>query len=91
MSDKQTIRFNVNDHVRVRLTAHGKEVLKSNHDELFTKIGLIEKYPFHPPKEDADGWSVWQLWHLMHELGHATGMGLELCFDTTIEFVLPKD
>lgn len=39
-----------------------------------------------PPVEDSDGWSSWQLWNLMQELGPHIYIGCEIPFETTIEF-----
>lgn len=77
------MKFNINDNVRVKLTRHGRDILKSNHGD------------FHiPKKEDADGWSSWQLWILVQEFGdpcRATeANNWELPFETDIEIVESK-
>jgi len=58
------MKINVNDPVKVQLTDYGRKILLKNH------------YPM--PKEDDDGWSEWQLWVLMEQLGqychNGTGM-----------------
>lgn len=69
-----------NDYVRVKLTDYGRQVLRKQHEE------LQAAYPKTPisgdgvPNEDADGWSKWQLWWLMHKLG-GTGTGAPIPFD----------
>jgi hypothetical protein len=84
-----TLLFNVNDKVRVRLTDTGRRILKLNHDAVF--IGeLAEKYPYEPPKEE-DGWSEWQMWSLMNELGQHCRMGCPQPFETTIQIVKEID
>ena len=83
------MRFNVNDKVRVKLTDRGREALRANHDQLFSN--LKEKAPpFTLPKEDADGWSEWQLWCLMAELGPHLTMGMFPPFETEIEIIAPR-
>lgn len=65
--------FNVNDHVRVKLTDVGRRHLT---------------LPVNQPRtvtEDADGWSRWQLWDLMHTFGEVVYMGGAVPFDTDIE------
>jgi hypothetical protein len=76
--------FNINGKVRVKLTDHGRKLLASNHAEFWAGVGR-EPYPYTPPKEDADGWSEWQLWCLMQELGRHIRMGSEAPFETTIQ------
>lgn len=77
------MRFNVNNHVRVKLTDYGRRVLRKWHDDLYWRS---EKPPeYHPPKEDADGWSRWQLWDLMSKLGPSISMSMAVPFETEIE------
>lgn len=47
--------------------------------------------PYHEIEEDAGGWSDWQLWSFMAELGPHITMGSLPPFDTTIEILLPRD
>lgn len=44
---------------------------------------------YTPPKEDASGWSKWQLWSLMEAFGPHIHLGSENCFETTIEMIMP--
>jgi len=77
------MRFNVNDHVRVRLTDAGRAELIRQHANLVTFApSLSGTRPF---EEDADGWSRHQLWKLMRDLGALCGAGRELPFETEIE------
>ena len=77
------IEFNINNHVYVKLTDSGLDTLRQNHDKLneFAKGVLGE---FKPPEEDEDGWSKWQLWCLMSELGHECRNGGKVPFETGI-------
>ncbi|MEY3205046.1 MAG: hypothetical protein RLZZ21_1377 [Planctomycetota bacterium] len=77
------INYNANDYVRVRLTDHGRALLKKQHE----RLNAITTYlPYTPPTEDADGWSKWQLHRLLNHFGAHTGMGMPLCFEATIQF-----
>lgn len=80
------ILFNVNDSVRVKLTARGKQVLRAQHAELYAGYG--NRAPsYTEPKEDEDGWSKWQLWALMSHFGGSTHLGIDPCFETEIQIL----
>ncbi len=78
------IDFNINDWVHVKLNQVGKDELKKQwqeYHELYPKA-----FPtFSLPKEDAEGFSKWQLHTLMSVLGHKCTLGLEPPFDTAIK------
>lgn len=76
------IKLNLNDRVRVKLTDHGREILRKDYEERFAFLG--RKYV--PPKEDAEGWSEWQLWNLFQDFGQHIYLGGKLPFDTIIQF-----
>lgn len=76
------LKLNVNDTVKVRLTNSGKLAHRRAHDELRRQFPKLRKYS--PPKTDADGWSEWQLWHLMQAFGPVISLGSEPPFETTI-------
>ena len=89
--------FNINDNVKVKLTQHGKDVLKEKHRRFWADVGKQMAW-YTPPEEDSEGWSEWQLWQLMGELGDELHMGCKMPFETEIEIVekydvvdLPKD
>jgi hypothetical protein len=84
----RTIRcvpFNINDHVLVKLTAHGKRVLREQHEQLWGMRGMKE-HPYVAPIEDAEGWSRWQLWTLMSKFGHTITMTGAMPFWSIIQF-----
>lgn len=85
MSNEKTFAFNINDVVQVKLTDRGRFQLRKNHDDFWADVGREPPYAFTLPEEDADGWSSWQLWRLMSELGKQCGAGLPLPFETTIK------
>lgn len=63
--------LNANDTVRVKLTDAGRAALKKAHEERFE--GKLE---YHAPKEDADGYSRWQVWSLMADIGSQIYLGM---------------
>ena len=79
---------NVNDVVRIKLTPHGRDCLRQNYEILNASYGGMCSWLYEPPIEDADGWSEWQLHHLMSELGRHVGSGCDLLFETTIRLEL---
>jgi len=82
----KTISFDINNYVRVRITPHGKECLRKNYDELAEQYaGGKLGFEFMLPKEDSDGWSEWQAWCLMKELGPHISMSGPVPFETEIQ------
>jgi len=76
--------INLNDTVLVKLNDSGREELKRNHDELYSWLDLDRKYVPNPV--DEDGFSKFQLWCLISELGHMIHIGNDnLPFETTIK------
>lgn len=82
------IPFNINHEVRVRLTDKGRRVLLDNHNSLYANTNLPQPPKYIPPKEDEEGWSVWQLWYLINQLGNHFVMGLDGVIETEIEITL---
>ena len=80
------MRFNLNDEIRVKLTDFGREQLRKNHNELFKGYPCPPKY--RPRGEDADGWSTWQAWEIMRELGKYLYAGCDLPFETEIDIII---
>ena len=84
---QKTISFNLNESVRVRLTDHGKRLYRQDWERKFKPyVAQGLQVTYHPPKEDAEGWSEWQLWHLMQEFGPHLHLGCNPPFDLTIQF-----
>lgn len=81
------MEFNINHKVRVKLTDYGRSLLMLNHIEFWASVGKLPPYSYKPPAEDADGWSEWQLWELMKELGPHVGLGRHLPFETIVQLV----
>jgi hypothetical protein len=73
-------RLNINDKVRVKLTDFGRACL-TQHDASCKDLQPLFKAM---PKEDADGYSEWQLWELMSTFGERLYNGCEVPFEPTI-------
>lgn len=78
-----TVDFNINEWVSVRLTDLGRAHHRADFDQWTKEAGLNLEY--RPPKEDAEGWSKFQMWNLMHLFGPLCGLGREVPFETTIK------
>lgn len=75
--------YNLNSKVRVKLTNAGRNALKRDHDIFWASVGRT--MPYTPTKEDAEGWSEWQLWNIMEKLGSYFHLGYVNVMDTTIQ------
>jgi len=84
------MKFNINNNVRVRLTKEGKEWHRKYWKDFWESIDQPDR-EYHPPKEDADGWSEWQLWILMETFGTVIGMGNDMMFETEIDIPCKYD
>lgn len=82
-ADECMMPLNLNDKVRVRLTDIGREIHRRQFDEFKQRFPAFG-YDYSPPKEDADGWSEWQLWDLMGTFGNYISLGCNVPFETTI-------
>lgn len=85
-----SVLFNVNHCVRVRLKPSGRVILEHCLDDINAFVVERGCAPI-PPRtidEDAEGWSEWQLWDLMHVFGPHMQMGAEVPFETEIEIPL---
>lgn len=78
------VAFNINHCVRVRLTDMGRELHAADHVKFWAQ--RLQNFPYSPPKEDAEGWSKWQLWALMECFGQHVGLGMKEPMFTEIEF-----
>ncbi|MDM0024095.1 hypothetical protein [Variovorax saccharolyticus] len=78
------IDFNVNNYVSVKLTDVGRAHHRADFENWTS--GLRKRRAYEPPKEDAEGWSRWQLWHFMELFGPMVHLGSLLPFDPVIRF-----
>lgn len=80
--------FNLNEYVRVKLTAAGKEILRKKHAEFVERLGdaMPDSYKvFTLPPEDENGYCRLQMWQLFSDFCEHIYMGCEPPFDLTIE------
>lgn len=68
------MRINLNDYVKVRLTDLGRDIYYHRVDEVNSFYGLEICKPTYP-KEDADGYTEFQLWKFIELYGKHIGMG----------------
>lgn len=74
--------INLNDEVWVKLTEEGHDIHYEQHRELRRSMKM--PLPYNAPKEDAEGWSKWQLWHLMEVFGPHIRLGSKPPIHTVI-------
>lgn len=86
------LAFNLNAYVRVKLTEHGREMLRQRADYINKALhdrGCDARVEYDDIAEDADGWSEWQLWDLMHKFGdHVSHGTVHMPFETDMQIVL---
>ena len=71
----KTITFNLNESVRVQLTPAGRQFHCASHYNFWAEHCPGNPHDYTPPKEDAEGWSTWQLHSLMSIFGGAIRLG----------------
>lgn len=67
------VRINLNEVVKVKLTDLGKDIYYHQFDELNRRCGRIVCKPSFP-KEDAEGYTKFQLWDFIETYGKHVGM-----------------
>lgn len=80
--------FNVNDYVKVKLTEKGKYIYYHQFDDInenIKKIGGILLNPIEL-KYDDEGYTEFQMWHLMQIFGEHLYNGCKMPFETIIKF-----
>lgn len=82
-------KFNVNDHVRVKLNNRGLKILVDYYEQLRLPR-LNDSFVLLNHKPDEDGYMKFQMWDLMVIFGSHMGIGRELVFDCNI-FLEIKD
>jgi len=73
------IDFDMNHNVKVKITKIGLDELERQHNERKEAFPMVFK-EFITPKVDEDGFSKWQMWCLMSDLGHLLGNGFDVPF-----------
>lgn len=80
--DNEMTEFNINSYCFVRLTEIGREERKRQYDKLNRQFhGNLGEYK---PKKEHDGWSKWQMHHLMNTFGHMLTNCDPIPFEPTI-------
>lgn len=79
------VEFNINDNVQVKLTDYGRECLRKNYKSFVNTCGYSNVHTFKLPEEDKNGYSTWQMWYLMQELGEYCYNGCRLPFEPTVK------
>lgn len=89
MSEPLWTPLNLNSKVRVKLTSDGRARLIARDDKFFEETGVRLSHSI--PTEDKEGWSEWQLWSLMAELGPHIHMSGPMMFDANMLFPIGAD
>lgn len=84
MANNSEIAFNLNWYVKVKLTETGMRHLMDRHLEMFEFWDRYGKMmpEYLPPKFDSDGYTKYQMWHLMQIFGSKMHMGGPLPFES---------
>lgn len=83
MTEQTFIPFNVNNRVRIRLNDKGRAIYR----EAYEAVSIRVHGEYRPKKEDAEGWSEWQLWEVMELFGPHIHLGCHMPFENcTIQF-----
>lgn len=75
------MKFDMNHEVKVKLTDIGRKEHK------LRWARMKSPYEYRPPKEDDEGWSIWQLYVFMEEFGGVRRTNFALPFETVIEII----
>ena len=76
------MKFNINEHVRVKLSAQGLHILREQHKELLRMCPALSQY--EEPAVDDEGYTRFQMHSLMTKFGANVGLGMTLPFETEI-------
>ena len=82
--------FNINDYVKVKLTEKGKYIYYHQFDDMNVDILKRGGKPLNPIelKYDDEGYTEFQMWHLMEIFGKYLFNGCNIPFETTIKLKL---
>jgi len=85
------MKININDYVKIKLTDYGKEVLKETKEEFLTSFNkryntkhTVDSF-FEKIEYDKEGYTKFQLWHLMEIFGDYMYNGADNVFDLNIK------
>jgi len=77
------MKFNLNHHVKVKITEHGLECMRKKHEEICAVLPDWN-IDFRPPDVDEEGYTRMQLWCVMETFGQHMGNGKKLPIETFI-------
>lgn len=82
------MEFNINSNVKVRLNSEGHRILEEFHHDRLQRLNEaspeFEWGRYKPPETDKEGYSEFQMWHLMEVFGAHVGMAKRPPFEITI-------
>lgn len=77
--------FNINNNVKVKLTGHGRAVLKADINSIdYGENEDIKNYAHEKAKPDKDGYNTFQMWKLMSIFGSHMYNSAENVFEKNI-------
>jgi len=85
---ENTMTFNVNDYVFVKLTEYGKKALDRKarmRNVLMEMQGIHSVFELYPESTEFPGYYRFQMWELMSIFGEHCFNGAELVFETEIK------
>ena len=82
-------KFNINDHVKVKLTDVGKDIFYHQFDDL-NRTGFLYIEPYYPIV-DEEGYTKFQLWELMSIYGPHLRMGCNVPFEDCAIYIRGGD
>ena len=71
MSDRNYVKINMNDSIKVKLTDLGKEIYYHQFDDCIRAGAKIKP---HFPEVDEDGYTMFQLWNFIELYGEHIGV-----------------
>lgn len=75
--------YNINDKIKVKLTEHGKAILRNEVADTMRKLkNLNLPDDYFPYPEDEDGYTEFQLWNFMRIFGSHFCNGCPAILDT---------
>ena len=85
----KTVKLNLNDEVRVKLTDLGKDIYYHRFDKLHEFLKARGFSPFEPqmPRVDPDGFTTMQLWSFIELYGSHIGMAKANVIDPISMFI----
>lgn len=83
-------KFNINDHVKVKLNDFGKTIYYHQFDRFNDMCGKIMIEPKYP-EVDEEGFTEMQLWQLMNIYGPHLANGCNVPFEGCVIYVRDED